>query len=130
MPIDVVNVYSDDLDWETASYHIASRYKNLQTARTADGLRMFFVEVAPGGRVMLHAHDAEVFFVLAGEGVFTLERDDVAIAPGDRIIVPRDYVQGIVNTGSEPLRLLAARQTTGLRFLVLKLRELLRRFFV
>lgn len=130
MPVDIVNVFSDDLEWETASYHIASRYKNLETEQIVDGIRMFFVEVAPGGRVMLHAHEAEVLFVLGGEGVFTLGRDKVGIARGDRIVVPQDYVQGVVNTGSEPLRLLAARQTTGLRFYLLKLREFIRRFFV
>lgn len=127
--MDVVNVYSDDLEWETASYHVASRYKNLGTEHIADGIRMFLVEVAPGGRVMLHAHEAEVIFVLEGEGVFTVERDETVIAPGDRIVVPRDYVQGVVNTGNEPLRLLAARQTSGLRFYVLKLREFIRHVF-
>ena len=130
MSIEVVNVYSDDLEWETASYHVASRYKNLKTEQTVDGIRMFLVEVAPGGRVMLHAHEAEALFVLEGEGVFTLGRDEVGIAPGDRIVVPRDYVQGVVNTGSEPLRLLAARQTTGLRFYSLKLWEFVRHLFV
>lgn len=130
MPVNIVNVHSDDLEWETASYHVASRYKNLETEQIVDGIRMFFVEVAPGGRVMLHAHEAEALFVLAGKGVFTLGREEVAIAAGDRIVVPRDYVQGVVNTGNEPLRLLAARQTTGLRFYLLKVREFIRHFFV
>lgn len=130
MPVDVVNVYSDDLTWETASYHIASRYKNLGTEHTVDGIRMFYVEVAPGGRVMLHAHEAEVVFVLEGEGVFTLGGDDVTIAPGDRIVVPRDYVQGVVNTGDTRLCLLAARQTSGIRFYWLKLRDVIRRVFL
>ena len=125
--MDIVNVYSDDLAWQTSSYHVATRFKDLETEAATDGVRTFFVEVAPGGRIILHAHEAEVYFVLEGSGVFTLGRDERRIAPGDRIIVPHDHVQGVVNTGDEPLRLLATRPVGGLRFYWLKLKDLFRR---
>lgn len=127
--MDIVNVYSDDLPWETASYHVATRFKDLKTERTVDGIRTFFVEISPGGRIMLHAHEAELYFILEGNGTFTLAGDEIEIGVGDRIVVPRGWVKGVANGGDAPLRLLAVRPVGGVRFYWLKLKDVVRRLF-
>jgi mannose-6-phosphate isomerase-like protein (cupin superfamily) len=118
-----------DLPWGTSPHHVATRFKDLGTEGATDGVKLLWVEIAPGGRIMLHAHGAEVFFVLEGQGRFTIDHEEQNIAPGDRIIVPRGRVQGITNTSPIPLRLLAMQPPSGSRYFGTKLADLLRRIF-
>lgn len=124
--MEIVNVA--DLPWGTSPHHIATRFKDLGTEGATDGVKMLWVEIAPGGRIMLHAHGAEVFYVVEGQGRFTIEREERDVRPGDRIIVPREQLQGVSNTGDGPLRLLAVQPPTGSRYVGAKLTDLLRRF--
>ncbi|GEM_PF-1070609 len=127
--MEITNVYSNDIPWGTSPHHIATRFKDLGTEGATDGVKMLFVEVAPGGRIMLHAHGAEVFFVIEGYGRFTVEHEETDIGPGDRIIVPRGHIQGVRNTGTVPLRMISVQPPSGARFYWLKFKDLVRRLF-
>lgn len=127
--MEIINVSDPRIPWGTSPHHIATRFKDLGTEGATDGVKMLFVEIAPGGRIMLHAHGAEVFFVLEGHGRFTIEHEEADIRPGDRIIVPRNHIQGVTNTGDTPLRLLAVQPPSGWRFWVWKIRSWLNRLW-
>lgn len=125
--MEIVNI--SEGDWGISPHHVATRFKDLGTEGATDGVKVLYVEIAPGGRIMPHAHGAEVFFVLEGEGRFTVGSEEAPIGPGDRIIVPRDRVQSVVNVGESPLRLLAIQPPSGARYFWLKFLDLLRRAF-
>ncbi|GAP62179.1 hypothetical protein ARMA_0602 [Ardenticatena maritima] len=127
--MEIINVFDTRIPWGTSAHHIATRFKDLGVEGATNGVKMLFVEIAPGGRIMLHAHGAEVFFVLEGQGRFTIEHEEADILPGDRIIVPRGHIQGVTNTGDAPLRLLAVQPPSGWRFLFWHVRALLRRLW-
>ncbi|HEU5306121.1 MAG TPA: phosphomannose isomerase type II C-terminal cupin domain [Acidimicrobiia bacterium] len=61
--------------------------------------------VEPGQRLSLqrHAHRAEHWFVVGGEGVVTLDGEEHAVAAGSAIDVARGVAHRIASTGSEPL---------------------------
>ncbi len=54
----------------------------------------------PGSRheVHRHPHAEEVEYLIAGEGVARVGDDDVAMAAGDAVFVPRDDYHGFRNT--------------------------------
>jgi mannose-6-phosphate isomerase len=61
--------------------------------------------VEPGQRLSYqrHAHRAEHWFVVAGEGVVTLDGETRPVADGSAIDVPVGAAHRIESTGSEPL---------------------------
>jgi mannose-6-phosphate isomerase-like protein (cupin superfamily) len=74
------------------------------------GVRFDVWELPPGASEGCHTHagaDAleEVYYVLAGQGMMRIEDEEVALAPGDAVLVPPGIDHGLFNTGPEPLRL-------------------------
>lgn len=126
--MEIINVV--DAAWGTSPHHVATRFKDLGTEGATDGVKTLYVEIAPGGRIMPHAHGAEVFFVLEGHGRFSVGSKEAAIRSGDRIIVPRGRVQAVINEGEGPLRLLAIQPPSGPRYFGAKFIDLLRRIFL
>jgi quercetin dioxygenase-like cupin family protein len=64
----------------------------------------------PGQENAQHSHteNAHAFLVLTGEGVYLREdADPVPIRAGDYVIIPRQVLHGIRNTGTERLSYLA-----------------------
>jgi mannose-6-phosphate isomerase-like protein (cupin superfamily) len=61
--------------------------------------------VEPGHRLSYqrHAHRAEHWFVVRGEGTVTLDGTTVPVAAGSAIVVPRGAAHRIASTGTEPL---------------------------
>ena len=61
--------------------------------------------VEPGQRLSYqrHAHRAEHWFVVAGEGVVTLDGETRSVAAGSAIDVPVGAAHRIESTGPEPL---------------------------
>ena len=55
-----------------------------------------------------HLHDGfeECVYVLKGTGLSVAESGDIAIGPGDLILIPANEKHMAVNTGTEPLLLL------------------------
>ncbi len=50
-----------------------------------------------------HAHRAEHWFIVTGQGVVTQDGTERPVGPGDAVDVPVRGLHRIANTGSEPL---------------------------
>lgn len=76
-----------------------------QSERLLVGLNAF----EPGQEHKLHAHAGmdKVYHVLAGSGVFLLEKREAPMAAGMMLIAPEGVPHGIRNSGSERLLVLA-----------------------
>lgn len=73
-------------------------------------------ELAPGVSEGDHSHGGtgnddnghpleEIYYFLQGHGMMRIADEEVAVGPGDAILVPPGVVHGLYNTGTEPLRL-------------------------
>jgi mannose-6-phosphate isomerase-like protein (cupin superfamily) len=73
------------------------------------------ITVEPGHRLSYqrHAHRAEHWFVVGGEGVVTLDGRTAAVATGSAIDVPRGAAHRIESTGSEPLVFIEVQHGTS-----------------
>ena len=61
----------------------------------------------PGGWLGLHRHTApEVYQVLTGEGIVTLEGIEHEVRAGSAVYIPSDAEHGIRNSGGTPLEFL------------------------
>ena len=74
------------------------------------GVRFDVWELPPGVSEGSHVHEGEkaleeVYYFLAGHGTMWIEGEEVAVAPGDAVMVPPGVDHGLANTGTEPLRL-------------------------
>lgn len=47
----------------------------------------------------------EIYYFLQGHGLMRIAGEEVAVSPGDAILVPPGVDHGLYNTGEEPLRL-------------------------
>lgn len=68
-------------------------------------------EVGPGNpdAYFPHRHEpAEVYYILSGEGVVTIEGESFPVRAGSTVFIPGNAWHGSRNTGPEPLRLLYA----------------------
>ncbi len=121
------NAFDDSLPWRSSAYHVAARYKELESGA---GLRIHYVEVEVGGRILPHAPKrTEFFFILDGEGSVSLDAEESPCHAGDCFLAPSDRVRGVVNKGTSPLRLLLIQphdQSWGLLSAIPLLRRLVR----
>jgi mannose-6-phosphate isomerase-like protein (cupin superfamily) len=77
------------------------------------GVKFDIWELPPGASEGDHTHGAhgegraleEIYYVLSGNGMMRIDGEEVAVAPGDAIMVPPGVDHGLYNTGAEPLRL-------------------------
>ena len=66
-------------------------------------------ELEPGGWLGLHRHSpAEIYFVLEGNGIVTLDGAEHAVRAGSAVFIPGDAEHGIRNSGTAKLRFLYA----------------------
>jgi quercetin dioxygenase-like cupin family protein len=66
-------------------------------------------EMRQGDWLGLHRHSpAEVYYVLDGEGVVTVDGDERTVVAGTAVFIPGDAEHGIRNTGRGLLRFLYA----------------------
>lgn len=70
-----------------------------------DGFKVKTIDVQPGQRLSYQKHSrrAEHWFVVAGEGLVTLDGDTVEVHTGEAIDIPRGAAHRIQNTGPTPL---------------------------
>ena len=74
-------------------------------ATPTDGLTAGVAEFEPGGWLGLHRHTpAEIYYVLEGQGVVTIEGQDHDVAPGSALFIPGDAEHGVRNPGPGWLR--------------------------
>jgi mannose-6-phosphate isomerase-like protein (cupin superfamily) len=66
--------------------------------------------VPPGACTLLHRHLAteEIYHITAGTGTMQLGDENFEIAAGDTICIAPGLAHRVVNTGSQPLRILCA----------------------
>jgi mannose-6-phosphate isomerase-like protein (cupin superfamily) len=70
-------------------------------------------ELPPGVSEGDHTHGSrevgraleEIYYFLSGGGMMRIEGEEVAVDPGDAVLVPPGVDDGLYNTGTEPLRL-------------------------
>jgi mannose-6-phosphate isomerase-like protein (cupin superfamily) len=87
------------------------RWRTLLSAdRTpTDSLTLGVAELEPGEAKDFRPHrhaQAEVYYILSGEGTVTVSGTEYPVRPGTTVFVPGNAVHGALNTGSDLLRLL------------------------
>jgi quercetin dioxygenase-like cupin family protein len=69
---------------------------------------IILVDTAPGRGPSLHRHEyEEVFAIQQGHVTFTVGDDTRVAGAGDVVVVPPNMPHGFVNTGDEPLGMVA-----------------------
>lgn len=72
-------------------------------------LEVWSQSIDPGSGTPPHRHDCEeVVVVLVGEGTLLMHGKEARFRAGDTVLLPRNEVHQLLNTGSGPLRLIAA----------------------
>jgi quercetin dioxygenase-like cupin family protein len=72
------------------------------------GVSIILVDTPPGRGPSLHRHEyEEVFAVQRGQVTFTLGDEERTAQPGDVVVVPPNTPHGFVNSGEEPLAMVA-----------------------
>ena len=58
-----------------------------------------------GGWLGMHRHTAvETYLVLNGEGIVTVDGEDLSVRPGTSVLIPGDVEHGTRNTGQQEMR--------------------------
>lgn len=67
-----------------------------------------YVEMPPGTSIGIHTHgdDEELYFIVAGEGVMTVESTEYRVRQGDLVLNPRGGTHGLRNDSDAPIGLL------------------------
>jgi mannose-6-phosphate isomerase-like protein (cupin superfamily) len=69
------------------------------------GLTAGVARLRPGGALRLHRHaQAEIYLILEGTGVVTIEGEEREVGPGITVYIPGGAVHGIENRGSGEVR--------------------------
>jgi len=107
--IDPASISTHTFDWGAAKWFITP-------SQNAAALTFGEVVVMPGGGHSRHNHpDAEeVLYFLSGEGEQTLDDGDpFRVVAGDTIYIPVGVFHSTINTGWEPMRVLALYNPGG-----------------
>lgn len=98
-------VHSDTLNWETwDASQLATRglvwWKTLfsRGLTDTDSMTAGIALVHPGDALNPHQHTpAEIYFILQGEGIMTLDATEHTVRAGDAVFIPGDLRHGIAN---------------------------------
>ena len=76
-------------------------------------LSVTLVEMQPGGFQHIHSHEPEqMYFILEGSGVMTIDNAEQEIGEGDCLFIPSYSKHGLKNTGKTVLKYLSAASPT------------------
>jgi mannose-6-phosphate isomerase-like protein (cupin superfamily) len=112
MTAEPVVVHEEEREWETwREDEVAERgdveWRTLISAGitpTAE-LTLGVARVPPGGRLAAHRHEqAEVYLVIEGTGVVTIDGSPSRVGPGTSVFIPGNAVHSVRATGASPLR--------------------------
>lgn len=72
---------------------------------TSTGFKVKRIEVKPKSRLSLqkHAKRAEIWTIVAGEGIATIGKEEIAVKPGDVVNIPKEAEHRMANKGDQPL---------------------------
>lgn len=64
--------------------------------------------VQPGGQTFMHVHkqSQEIYHITGGSALMNLGDEEIAVEPGDTVLIPAGMSHNVRNTGSEPLKIL------------------------
>jgi quercetin dioxygenase-like cupin family protein len=72
-------------------------------------MEVWMQTIEPGGATPVHRHACEeVIVVLSGSGRLTVDGETREFGPNSTIIVPPDAIHQIINSGSDPMFVVAA----------------------
>jgi len=93
----------DDIIWEKTYY---GKRKTLMKEDFKMPLTIRYINVETEVKRHTHPH-GEVLFVIEGEGIVNIDREEKKIKPGTLIIAPPKIMQGIRRTGNKNVKMLA-----------------------
>jgi mannose-6-phosphate isomerase-like protein (cupin superfamily) len=68
-----------------------------------------FVEIKPNGKQRIHHHDPEqIYFILEGSGLMTVENETERVSKGDCIFIPSEAPHGLENDSDMVLKYFSA----------------------
>ena len=74
-------------------------------ATQTNSLTAGVAEVEPGGWLGLHRHSpAEIYYVIEGRGIVTVDGVEHEVSPGSAVFIPADAEHSVRNDGSATLR--------------------------
>jgi quercetin dioxygenase-like cupin family protein len=80
-----------------------------QSTSESEKLTVTMVEMEPGGKQHIHAHDPEqMYYILEGSGEMTVNEETSEVNAGDCIFFASQAKHGLINTGKSTLRYLSA----------------------
>ena len=103
------DVETIQLDWGTL------KWMNTPDVTGSEGFSAGVVVLDPGKGHERHTHpdSEEILYFLSGEGEQTVAGDTREVSAGEMIFIPEGVEHGTVNTGWEPLKLLAVYAPPG-----------------
>lgn len=114
MKIEPLVIRDSDLRWEGWGAAFEATRGNVvwktlfsQGKTPSEALTVGIARVPPGGRLAPHRHlQAEIYFVLEGEGVVQLACETYTVNPGTAIFIPGNAEHGISNPNASDVRFL------------------------
>jgi len=107
-----VNIHPEECEqegWQDPARGDVQWWTLLSADRTpSDSMTCGIAEIGPDveGALVNHRHaQAEVYHILSGQGVVTVEGEEYAVRAGSTMFIPGNLEHGARNTGQEPLRL-------------------------
>lgn len=87
-----------------------TKRKALFTEGTMDSGILFY---EPGETMIPHKHSNldEIFYVVSGEGIITIDGKDISIKENDVILSPNEESHGFTNNGDRKLVILQVKNT-------------------
>jgi mannose-6-phosphate isomerase-like protein (cupin superfamily) len=112
MTAEPVIVHEDDRDWEGWRPEDVAERGDAQWRTLISGgltpsaaLTAGIARLPSGGRLSAHRHEQpEVYFVLDGTGVVTIDGAPSPIRPGTCVFIPGDALHSVESTGPADLR--------------------------
>ena len=107
----VVHEEQCEVEGDDDAHHGRVRWRTLLSGDRSptESLTVGVAEVEPGLPQLFRTHrhaQPEIYYVLSGHGVVTLEGEEHALRPGSAVFIPGGAEHGVRNTGTEILRLL------------------------
>ena len=102
-------VLVDEVPWEPHPRFAALQVKVLESKATHPHASVMLVKVEVGGVIPEHTHaiETETAYVLAGEGVLTVDGIAYPFGAGVNVSIPVGATHNVRNTGAAPLMLYA-----------------------
>lgn len=99
----------NEVAWEPHPRFSALQVKVLESKATHPHASVMMVQVEPGGIIPEHSHAVEIetAYVMAGQGVLTVDGKDYPFEAGINASVPVGAVHSVQNTGPEPMLIYA-----------------------